>query len=82
MKTHTKVVWFGYASLALAIVWGIGIVPALMARRMADSALPTATASRERSDLRGGRFLATVGLGLNVLVIVMILWSVISTWVL
>ena len=82
MKTHSKVVWLGYASLALALVWGVGIVPAIMARRMADAALPSATAARERSDLRGGRFLATLGLGLNILVIVMILWSVVSTWVL
>jgi hypothetical protein len=82
MKTHTKVVWLGYASIALAFVWGTGIVAAIVARRMASSALPTASSPAELRDLRGGRVLATIGYWLNVIVLAVIAWSLISTWVL
>ncbi|MBU3700318.1 MAG: hypothetical protein FGM33_09995 [Candidatus Kapabacteria bacterium] len=82
MKTSTKVVWLGYASIVLAYVWGIGIVAAIMARRMASVALPAAQTPAELRDLRGGRLLATVGYWLNVLVLAVIAWSLISTWVL
>lgn len=82
MKTSTKVVWLGYASIALSFIWGVGIVAAIMARRMAAAALPTTTVATELRDLRGGRLLATVGFWLNVLVLAVIAWSLISTWVL
>lgn len=82
MRTSSKVVWLGYASIALAFIWGVGIVPAVMARRMALRGLPLATQPREVSDLRGGRLLATIGLGLNILVLAMLVWIVISTRVL
>jgi hypothetical protein len=80
MRSSTKVVWLGYASIALAFVWGVGIVPAIMARRIARSSV--GTTPREVSDLRGGRLLATIGLGLNILVIAMVIWIQISTRVL
>jgi len=82
MRSSTKVVWLGYASIAMAFIWGVGIVPAIVARRMATEALPLATQPRELSDLRGGRLLATIGLGLNILVIAMLIWIQISTRVL
>ncbi len=82
MRSSTKVVWLGYASIAFAFIWGVGIVPAIVARRMAAANLPSATQSRELSDLRGGRLLATIGLGLNILVIVMLIWIQISTRIL
>ncbi len=82
MRSSTKVVWLGYASIALAFIWGIGIVPAIMARRMSAETMPSAIAAREISDLRGGRLLATIGLGLNIVVIAMLIWIQISTRVL
>lgn len=82
MRCSTKVVWLGYASIAFAFIWGVGIVPAIVARRMATEALPLTTQPRELSDLRGGRLLATIGLGLNILVIAMLIWIQISTRVL
>jgi hypothetical protein len=80
MSSSTKVVWLGYASIALAFIWGVGIVPAVMARHIARSSV--GTTPREVSDLRGGRLLATIGLGLNILVIAMVIWIQISTRVL
>lgn len=80
MRSSTKVVWLGYASIALSFIWGTGIVPAIMARRIARTAV--GTTPREVSDLRGGSLLATIGLWLNVLVLGVIIWSMISTYVL
>ncbi len=80
MRTHTKVVWLGYASLALAIVWGIGLVPAIMALRLAASEpVGPATERHVRRDLRGGALLARAGLVLNGLVLAVIIWILIGT---
>lgn len=82
MRTSTKVVWLGYASIALAFIWGVGIVASIAARRMAAAALPVASTAAELRDLRGGRLLATIGLWLNGTVLAVIIWSLISTYVL
>lgn len=80
MKAHTKVVWLGYASLVLAIVWGIGLVPALLAIRIAKAqSIGPATEPHIRRDLRGGVLLARAGLVVNGLVLAVILWILIGT---
>jgi hypothetical protein len=80
MKTSTKVVWMGYASIAFAFIWGSGIVAAIIARRMAGTCVPTTP--REVGDLRGGELLSTIGLWLNAVVLAVIFWSMISTHIL
>lgn len=81
MKPHTKVVWLGYASIALSIVWGVpGLLCAWYARRMA-TAIPISDVlpERVRRDIRGGLILARIGMILSTIVLVVTLWSVIST---
>lgn len=80
MKPHTRIVWLGFASLALAPVWGIGLVVALMALRTARN-LPSDSPSTSniKRDLRGGILLARAGLVLNVFVLIFIAWTMIST---
>lgn len=81
MKPHTKVVWLGYASIALSIVWGApGLLCAWYARRTA-AAIPISDAlpDRVRRDIRGGMILARLGMILSTIVLVVTLWSVIST---
>jgi hypothetical protein len=82
MKQHTKVVWLGYASVFLSIVWGVGIVAAIWARhidRHLQFAGPLSVPAQR--DLKGGRFLYRLGFVLNIIVLVMIVWIIISTWV-
>lgn len=82
MKQHTKVVWLGYASVFLSIVWGVGIIAAIWARHI-DHHLQFAgeqTVAAMR-DIKGGRFLYRLGFVLNSIVLFMILWIFISTWV-
>ncbi|MCX6141555.1 MAG: hypothetical protein NTX15_12170 [Candidatus Kapabacteria bacterium] len=80
MKRHTRVVWLGYASVVLAIVWGIGIVPALYAIRTAKAhPLGAGADPRIQRDLRGGLLIARAGLVLNIVVLAVIVWSLIST---
>ncbi|MBU3741360.1 MAG: hypothetical protein FGM24_03630 [Candidatus Kapabacteria bacterium] len=81
MKSHTKVVWLGYASIAFSIVWGLpGLLCAVYARRVA-AAIPLSDAApdRVRRDVRGGLLLARVGMVLSIIVIAVVLWSIIST---
>jgi len=81
MKPHIKVVWLGYASIALSIVWGVpGLLCAWYARRTA-AAIPIADAlpDRVRRDIRGGLILARLGMILSTIVLVVTLWSMIST---
>lgn len=80
MRQSSRIVWLGYASIALSIVWGAGVLPAWyalrLARRMTDDQLshrPT------RRDVRGGKLLATVGMTLSIIVVLAVLWSLIST---
>lgn len=81
MKLHTKVVWLGYASIALSIVWGVpGLLCAWYARRTA-AGIPISDAlpDRVRRDIRGGLILARLGMILSTIVLVVTLWSMIST---
>ncbi|MBM4179130.1 MAG: hypothetical protein FJ211_07340 [Ignavibacteria bacterium] len=82
MKQHTKVVWLGYASVFLSIVWGVGIIAAIWARHL-DRHLEFAGEQSVHAmrDLKGGRFLYRLGFVLNLIVLLMILWIFISTWV-
>lgn len=82
MKQHTKVVWLGYASVFLSLVWGVGIVAAIWARHI-DRHLQFAgeLSVPVKRDLKGGRFLYRLGFVLNIIVHVMIVWMFISTWV-
>ncbi len=80
MKSHTKVVWLGYASIVLSPVWGVGIVAAVSALRIARAnPLGVATDRRIQRDLRGGLLLARAGLVLNIIVLAMICWMFLST---
>lgn len=82
MKQHTKVVWLGYASVFFSIVWGIGLVAAIVARRIDRQLQGVGTLSAVvQRDLRGGRFLYRLGFVLNYIVIATIIWIFISTWV-
>lgn len=76
-------VWLGYASIVLSIVWGVpGLVCGMQVLRMArlqptgDSIDP-----RERRDLKGAVLLARIGIVLSGIVILLIVWSWISTWI-
>lgn len=82
MKQHTKVVWLGYASVFLSIVWGVGIIAAIWARHL-DRHLQFAGAQsvNVKRDLKGGRLLYRLGFVLNLIVLLMTLWIFISTWV-
>jgi hypothetical protein len=81
MQVHTKVVWLGYASIALSIVWGVpGLLCAWYARRLARAVPVTmVTPPRVSRDLRGGLLLATIGTVLSGLVVAVVLWSILST---
>lgn len=80
MRQSSRIVWLGYASIALSIVWGAGVLPAWyalrLARRMPEDQLshrPT------RRDVRGGRVLSIAGMTLSIVVILAVLWSLVST---
>lgn len=80
MKPHTRVVWLAYASVVLAIVWGIGIVPALYAIKIARThPLGDGVDPHIQRDLRGGLLIARAGLVLNIVVLAVIVWSLITT---
>ncbi len=80
MKPHTRVVWLAYASIALAIVWGVGIIPALYAIKTAKAhPVGAGIEPHIRRDLRGGKLLAQAGLLLNGLVLAVIAWSLVTT---
>lgn len=82
MKLHTRVVWLGYASIVLALVWGVGLLPALWAMSMAKRMnVSLGTDPRIRRDLRGGLLLARAGLILNAIVLAVIAWSLVTTLV-
>lgn len=75
-------VWLGYAAVILTIVWGVGIVPAiLIVRAAAASPLPADAPSHVRRDYRGGLLLARIGLVSNGIALAFILWMLISTYV-
>ena len=82
MKQQAKVVWLGYASVFLSIVWGVGIVAAIWARHL-DRHLQFAGGQtpREQRDVKGGRFLYRLGFVLNLTVLFMTVWMFVSTWV-
>ena len=80
MKPHTRVVWLGYASIVLSIVWGVGIVPALYAIKIAKAQhVGVGTSPEIKRDLRGGMLLARAGLVLNATILAVIVWSLITT---
>jgi hypothetical protein len=80
VKPHTRVVWLAYASIVLAIVWGIGIVPAIYAIRTAKAhPLGAGAEPHIQRDLRGGKLLAQAGLVLNCIVLAVVVWSLITT---
>jgi|GEM_PF-498380 len=82
VKIHTRVVWLGYASIILALVWGVGIIAAIWAIRIAKGAdVGMGTDQRIQRDLRGGLLLARAGLVLNAIVLVVIAWSIVTTLV-
>lgn len=81
MSTRSMV-WLGYASIILTIVWGVGIVPAvLVVRAAAAPPLPADAPSHVRRDYRGGLMLARVGLVTNGAALAFIVWMLISTYV-
>lgn len=80
--TPRRMVWLGYAGIVLTIVWGVGIIPALMVVRAARKHPTVADApSHERRDYRGGLLLARIGLVSNGLALAFIMWMLISTYV-
>ncbi|MBC8125436.1 MAG: hypothetical protein H7X70_06845 [Candidatus Kapabacteria bacterium] len=82
MKPHTRVVWLGYASIVLSIVWGVGLVPAIYAMKIAKAnPVGVGTSPEIRRDLRGGMLLARAGLVLNCVVLAVIVWILITTLV-
>lgn len=84
MKASTKIVWLGYGSVVLSIVWGLpGLVCGLYALRLAK-ATPASTSDdpRTRRDVRGGTLLARAGIVLSGIVIAMVVYSWISNAIL
>jgi hypothetical protein len=80
MKPSSRIVWLGYASIALSIVWGIGIIPAWYGLRLARTISADAmTSPITRRDVRGGRYLSYAGLALSTVVLLTVLWSIVST---
>jgi hypothetical protein len=81
MRTSAKIVWLGYASIAFSIVWGVpGLACAWYALRLSRTIpIDATTPASVRRDVRGGRLLARVGASLSILVILVVLWSIIST---
>lgn len=73
-------VYLAFASIFFSIVWGIGIVPAVYVLRRTKNLRETDP--RKRRDLRGARLLARGGLILNMIMIALIVWSMISTYAL
>jgi hypothetical protein len=83
MRTHTKVVWLGYASIVFSIVWGVpGLLCGLAALRLARTVNASVAPANVRRDVRGGRLLAYVGSALSSIVIAVVLWIIGSTWLL
>lgn len=79
MRTHTKVVWLGYASIAFSIVWGLpGLACGVWALRLARGISLAGAAPNVRRDVRGGRLLAYLGCTLSTIVIAMVLWIFVS----
>ncbi len=80
MKPHNRVVWLGYASIVLSIVWGVGIVPAFYAIKIAKAhPVGVGTSPEIKRDLRGGMLLARAGLVLNCIVLAVTVWILITT---
>jgi hypothetical protein len=83
MKQHTKVVWLGYASIVFSIVWGVpGLACGVAALRIARGVPLDGAPAHVRRDIRGGRLLAYIGCTLSSIVLAMVMWIAISTWVL
>ncbi len=80
--TPRRMVWLGYAGIVLTIVWGVGIIPALMVISAARK-FPIAadTPSHQRRDVRGGLLLARIAAVLNSIALAFIAWMLISTYV-
>lgn len=83
MRTATKIVWLGYASIFLSIVWGVlGLACGVYALRLRRSVDPSTVDARTRRDLTGGTLLARVGIVMSSIVIVVVIYSWISTLIL
>jgi uncharacterized membrane protein len=73
-------VYLAFASIFFAIVWAIGLLPAMYVLHKTKNL--SETDPKKRRDLRGARLLARGGLILNSFMIAVIVWSLISTYVL
>ena len=74
-------VYLAIASVFFAIVWGVGVVPAVYVLRKTKN-LPEQNDPKNKRDLRGARLFARGGLIINLLVLVLVCWSLISTYIL
>ena len=80
MRLHTRIVWLAYLSIVLSMVWGVpGLLLGWYVLRLARGVdLSTAT-PKVRRDVRGGRVIAYIGIALSAIVILLVLWSWITT---
>lgn len=83
MRTpESKLVWLAYLSVALAYIWGTGLPLALYVRkrlRVLKQASPTPSPKQKR-DSTGASVLSWIGIVLNAVVILAILYSWVTTY--
>lgn len=80
LKIHTRIVWLAYLSIVLSMVWGVpGLLLGLYVLRSAKGVDLATAAPKVRRDVRGGRIIALVGITLSAIVILLIIWSWITT---
>ena len=72
-------VYMAYGSIMFALLWGAGIVLAILVIRNTRT-IPADADNKTKRDLRGARLLARGGFVLNSLVIAAVVWSVISNF--
>ncbi len=80
MKVHTRIVWLAYLSIVLSMVWGVpGLLLGWYVVRTARNIDLSSAAPNVRRDVRGARNIAYVGVTLSAIVVVLVLWSWITT---
>lgn len=73
-------VWLAYLSIVLAMVWGVpGLLLSGFVLRKTKSMHYNLTDKKLRRDVRGARVIAYIGCTVSAIVILLIIWSWVTT---
>ena len=80
MRLHTRLIWLAYLSIVLSMVWGVpGLLLGWYVVRTARTFDLLSAPPNVRRDVRGARIIAYVGVTLSAIVVVLVLWSWVTT---